>query len=60
MKWTYMIEIWRYTYLNMHIYIKIYVKCLDQTSTAKFYYWETCGKGMLKIFRFVKIVKEEH
>ena len=32
----------------------------EQYNATKFYYWQTCSKGMFKIFRFLKIVKEEH
>ena len=38
----------------------MYIKCLDRTNVTKFYYWQTCGKGMSKIFHLLKIVKEEH
>ena len=54
------IEISTYSHLNINIYINIYVKCLDSTNASKFYYWQTCGKGMFRIFRFLKIVKEDH
>ena len=33
---------------------------INSTNATKFYYWQTCSKGMFKIFRFLKIVKEEH
>ena len=56
----YFIEISKYKYLNINIYINIYAKCLYCTNGTKLFYWQTCGKGMLRIFLFFKIVKEEH
>ena len=41
MKWKYIIEISTYSHLNINVYIKIYVKCLDSTNVTKFYCWKT-------------------
>ena len=60
MKSKFIIEISTYSHLNIYIYINIYVKWLDGINGTKFYYWQTCGKGMFRIFRFLKIVTEDY
>ena len=56
--------IWIYIYI-IYIYsiYYIYIYSANNSSNAnaiKFYYWQTCGKFLFRIFRFLKIVKKEH
>ena len=41
------------------IYLSIYLLSIYLSTSTKFYYWQTCGKGLFRIFHFPKIVKEE-
>ena len=55
----YIIEISTYSHLNINIYINI-CQMFGQYKCYQILHWQTCSKGMFKIFRFLKITKEEH